>query len=62
MAREHFHLANARKPDHPRAFNTYRFADHKERVIDLLKRVARVSVETIAILAAMRKASGARTA
>jgi predicted helicase len=35
-------------------FNTYRFADHKERVIDLLMRVARVSVETMAIVAAMR--------
>ena len=28
-------------------FNTYRFADHKEKVIDLLKRVTRVSVETM---------------
>jgi predicted helicase len=36
-------------------FNTYRFADHKERVIDLLMRVARVSVETMAIVAAMRR-------
>ncbi|MFZ1895417.1 MAG: type ISP restriction/modification enzyme [Rhodoplanes sp.] len=35
-------------------FNTYRFADHKENVIDLLKRVARVSVETMAIVEAMR--------
>jgi predicted helicase len=30
-------------------FNTYRFADHKEKVIDLLKRVTRVSVETMKI-------------
>lgn len=37
-------------------FNTYRFADHKERVVDLLGRVARVSVETMAIVAAMRAA------
>ncbi|MGE3290436.1 MAG: type ISP restriction/modification enzyme [Geminicoccaceae bacterium] len=36
-------------------FNTYRFADHKERVIDLLRRVARVSVETVAITEAMRR-------
>jgi predicted helicase len=36
-------------------FNTYRFADHKEKVIDLLKRVTRVSVETMAIVEAMRK-------
>jgi predicted helicase len=37
-------------------FNTYRFADHKERVADLLARVTRVSVETVAIVAAMRAA------
>jgi predicted helicase len=35
-------------------FNTYRFADHKEKVIDLLKRVTRVSVETTKIVVAMR--------
>jgi hypothetical protein len=35
-------------------FNTYRFADHKEKVIDLLKRITRVSVETMAIVEAMR--------
>ena len=28
-------------------FNTYRFADHKERVIELLQRVCTVSVETV---------------
>jgi predicted helicase len=38
-------------------FNTYRFADHKERVIDLLGRVTRVSVETVAITQAMRAVS-----
>ena len=38
-------------------FNTYRFADHKERVVDLLLRVTRVSVETQAIVAAMREAT-----
>lgn len=32
-------------------FNTYRFADHKERVADLLARVVRVSVETMGIVA-----------
>jgi predicted helicase len=36
-------------------FNTYRFADHKEQVIDLLKRVTRVSVETMKIVEAMRQ-------
>ena len=35
-------------------FNTYRFAGHKEYVIDLLRRVTRVSVETVAITRAMR--------
>jgi hypothetical protein len=35
-------------------FNMYRFADHKERVVDLLGRVTRVSVETAAIVEAMR--------
>ncbi len=37
-------------------FNTYRFADHKEKVIDLLKRVTRVSVETMKIVDAMGSA------
>ncbi len=36
-------------------FNTYRFADHKEKVIDLLMRVTRVSVETVAIVEEMRR-------
>ena len=42
--------AQAPRPDHPGKFNTYRFADHKERVIDLLKRVCTVSVETVRIV------------
>jgi predicted helicase len=37
-------------------FNTYRFADHKEKVVDLLGRVVRVSVETMEVVAAMRGA------
>lgn len=37
-------------------FNTYRFADYKEKVIDLLMRVTRVSVETVAITEAMKDA------
>jgi predicted helicase len=37
-------------------FNTYRFADYKEKVIDLLARVTRVSVETMAITNAMKEA------
>jgi predicted helicase len=35
-------------------FNTYRFADHREKVIDLLRRVTRVSVETMTIVEAMK--------
>jgi predicted helicase len=38
-------------------FDTYRFADHKERVIDLLARVATVSVETVRIVGAMKGAA-----
>jgi predicted helicase len=46
-----------KKPSDPtirEKFDTYRFADHKERVIDLLGRVTRVSVETVGITEAMR--------
>ncbi len=34
-------------------FNTYRFADYKEQVIDLLQRVCTVSVKTVEIIKAM---------
>ena len=34
-------------------FNTYRFADYKEQVIDLLRRVCTVSVETMNIIGKM---------
>ena len=34
-------------------FDTYRFADYKEQVIDLLQRVCTVSVETMKILEKM---------
>ena len=37
-------------------FDTCRFADHKEKVIDLLARVTTVSVETMRIVDAMRDA------
>jgi predicted helicase len=40
-----------------REFNTYRFADYKEHVIDLIGRVTRVSVETMAIVEAMKAAN-----
>ena len=38
-------------------FNTYRFAGHREKVIDLLTRMTRVSVRTQEIVGEMRKAS-----
>ena len=45
-----------RKPRDPtirEKFNTYRFSDHKERVIDLLRRVCTVSVATIEVVDSM---------
>jgi predicted helicase len=48
-----------KKPKDPtirEKFDTYRFADHKEKVIDLLMRVTTVSVETVRITAAMKGA------
>jgi len=50
-----------RKPKDPtirERFNTYRLADYKEKVIDLLMRVTRVSVETMKIVAAMKARTG----
>ena len=46
-----------RKPKDPtirEKFDTYRFADYKEKVIDLFTRVTRVSVETQATISAMK--------
>lgn len=42
-----------RDPTIRERFDIYRFADHKERVIDLLARVVRVSVETVEVTEAM---------
>ena len=47
-----------KKPSDPtivEKFNTYRFADYKEPVIDLLKKVCTVSVETMQIVGDMEK-------
>jgi len=47
-----------KKPKDPtiaEKFNTYRFADYKDHVIDLLKRVCTVSVETMKIVEEMKK-------
>ena len=38
-------------------FNTYRFADHKEHVIDLLCRVCKVSIETVRIVQSLHDLS-----
>jgi len=49
-----------RKPKDPtirEKFNTYKFADYKERVIDLLGRVCTVSVETMKIIGQMEATS-----
>ena len=49
-----------KKPKDPtirEKFDTYRFADHKEKVIDLLMRVTTVSVETVKIVEAIRAAT-----
>jgi hypothetical protein len=48
-----------KKPKDPtirEKFDTYRFADYKEKVINLLLRVTTVSVETVRIVAAMKAA------
>jgi hypothetical protein len=47
--------AKSEGPDYTALFNTYRLADHKEAIIDLLMRVTRVSVETMQIVDAMRQ-------
>ncbi len=46
-----------RDPTIREKFNTYRFADYKEHVIDLLTRVTRVSVETMEITTQMNVVS-----
>ena len=45
-----------RDPTIAEKFNTYRFADYKERVIDLLRRVCTVSVRTMEIVDGMADA------
>jgi predicted helicase len=46
-----------RDPTIREKFNTYRFADYKDKVIDLLARVTTVSIETMKIVGAMKAAS-----
>ena len=38
-------------------FDTYRLKDYKEKVVDLLARVTRVSVETVRIVGEMKAAA-----
>ena len=48
-----------KKPKDPTSrekFDTYRFVDYKEKVIDLLMRVTTVSVETMTIVESMKNA------
>ena len=48
-----------KKPKDPtirEKFDTYLFADYKEKVIDLLQRVTTVSVETVRIVEGMKAA------
>ena len=51
-----------RDPTIREKFNTYRFADYKEKVIDLLGRVCAVSVETQGIVEAMRNTAASENA
>lgn len=47
-----------KKPSDPNIaekFNTYKFADYKKQVVDLLKRVCTVSVETMKVVVEMEK-------
>ena len=53
---EEYKETTPRDPTIREKFNTYRLADHKEKVVDLLMRVCRVSVETMQIIAALREA------
>ena len=50
---ERYKEKTPRDPTIREQFNTYKFADYKEHVIDLLMRVCTVSVETIKIIAQM---------
>ena len=47
-----------KKPKDPtirEKFNTYRFADYEEKVVDLLLSVTTASVRTVAVIEAMRE-------
>jgi len=42
-------------PTKPEKFNTYRFADYKEQVINLLRRVTTVSVGSMEVVDGMKR-------
>ena len=46
--------ARSQHPTIREKFNTYRFADYKEKVIDLLMRVTTVNVGTMEVVGEMR--------
>jgi predicted helicase len=50
---ERYKEKKSKDPTIAEKFNTYRFADYKEQVIDLLMRVTTVSVETMSIVREM---------
>jgi predicted helicase len=53
---DQYRESNPNDPIIAEKFNTYRFADYKTQVIDLLKRVCTVSTETMRIVSEMEKA------
>ncbi len=50
---ERYKESTPKDPTIKAKFNTYRFADYKSQVLDLLRRVCTVSLETMKILAQM---------
>lgn len=53
---EEYKETTPRDPTIREKLNTYRFTDHEKKVIDLLMRVCRVSIETLQIITAIRGA------
>jgi hypothetical protein len=52
---EHYKEKKPKDPTIAEKFNTYKFTDHKTKVINLLKRVTSVSIETMKIIEEMKK-------
>jgi predicted helicase len=47
---EEYKESKPKAPTNREKFNTYRFYDYKEQVIDLIRKVTTVSVETVKIV------------